>query len=111
MKPSEFPYNFPPAKGDNLFNGIREVIAPWRPSDIRTYLDYDIDEDMNRLLVEMRFGLDPRWVFYYRFPFPRGFEPQEELERLFIISFQNNWRTHRLAHTIFIPSNVYLGEN
>lgn len=91
--------------------GVVEAVWPWRLNGITLFVDYDIDHDENRIIVEAHFINNHEWIYHHVLPVPGdvmvSMEP-EYVAMLLVDTFTSRFRSWR---PIEPEPNIYLGEN
>lgn len=89
-----------------LSESIRETVWPWKPRDMVTFMDYNIDEGRHRIIVEIRFqGIDG-WLYWFQMDWEPDMNEEVTLWAL-CHEIRHNFRNWR---EIEPESNIELGE-
>lgn len=89
-----------------FMENIKAATYPWRPLKAVAFTEYDIDKDLYHLVVEVYFGKQSCWLYWFQMYWNPAADEQEtafvfgkEFERTF-----REWRQEP-------DHNIVLGEN
>lgn len=88
-----------------LSESIRETVWPWKPREMVTFVDYNIDEDKYRITVEVRFQGVEGWLYWFQMPWSRDMDEEVTLWAL-CKEIRNRFRSWREEPA----DNIILGE-